>query len=115
MFSFLGDEGIGEAIVPAANQTDPSRYPTSMRVISRLRACVPLGNSAAVGGTTFTLYKNGVATAMTCNIPASSGAGTKAVDEAHPIVFADGDDFDVRVDSATIAAALAVSATLEGP
>lgn len=111
--SFLADYGIGESIVPTNPQPDPCRYPTSLRLITRLRGCVPLGTTAGQS-VTFTLYKNGVATAQTCAIAASQAAGAKAVDLAHPILFADGDDFDVFA-SGTINANLPISATLEGP
>lgn len=36
VFSYLADDGIGEAIIPTGNQADPSRYPTSQRTISRI-------------------------------------------------------------------------------
>lgn len=110
---FMSDAGIGEALIPGSNQVDPNRYPTSARTITRLRACVPLGTTAGQS-VTFTLYKNGVATAMTCAIAASQAAGAKAVDLAHPITFADGDDYDVFANG-TINANLAISAQLEGP
>jgi hypothetical protein len=113
-FSYLADAGIGEAIVPSTLQVDPTRYPTSLRLVTRLRACVPLGSSTQA--LTFTLYKNGAATAMTCTIVAAQPAGTKAVDTAHPILFADGDDYDLRCDvPGVMAANVAVSALLEGP
>jgi hypothetical protein len=114
VFNYLSDDGIGEALIPGTNQVDPNRYPTSQRIISRLRACVPLGTPVG-GAVTFTLYKNGVATAMTCTIAASSGAGTKASDLVHPILFGDGDDYDLRADAGVIPSNIAVSAILEGP
>jgi hypothetical protein len=114
VFSYLADPGIGEAIIPTTNQVNPSRYPTSFRLINRLRGCAPLGTPAG-GAVTFTLYKNAVATAVTCTIPASSGAGTKAVDAGHTVIFLDGDDYDVRVDAGTIPSNIPLSATIEGP
>jgi|HubBroStandDraft_5_1064220.scaffolds.fasta_scaffold00702_9 hypothetical protein len=114
VFTYLADTGIGESIVPGSNQVDPTRYPISFRLITRLRACAPLGTPAG-GAVTFTLYKNGAATAMTCTIAASSGAGTKASDLVHPILFLDGDDYDLRADAGIIPSNIAVSAILEGP
>jgi hypothetical protein len=113
-FTYLSDSGIGEALIPANNQSDPNRYPSSARVINTLWGCAPLGTSAA-STTRFTLYKNGIATAMTCVIPAASAPGTKASDTAHSVAIADGEDFDVRVDVGIIPDNLPVSATLEGP
>ena len=112
--AYLGDIGNGEAVVPGANQVDPSRYPTSARVIKVLRVCAPLGNAS--GQTVnVTLYKNDVATTQTIAIPDGTVAGTKFVDNAHAITFADGDDFDLRCDvAAAMAANVAVTAVLEG-
>jgi hypothetical protein len=114
VFNYLSDSGIGEAIIPGTNQVDPNRYPTSLRLITRLRGCVPLGTPAG-GAVTFTLYKNGVATAATCTIAASASAGTKASDLSHPILFLDGDDYDLRVNAGIIPNNIAVSAIVEGP
>lgn len=111
-FTFLSDPGF-EAATIANDAVDPVRYPSPARTVQTLRGCAPLGTLLVP--VTFTLYKNGVATAMTCTIPASQPAGTKAVDSAHPIAFAAGDDFDVRASVASVLAAnLPVSASLEG-
>jgi hypothetical protein len=112
-FGYLADIGT-EAVNPTANQTDPIGYPTSARLITRLRGCQRVGTGSQAP--TFTLYKNGVATAQTVTLPASTGGQVTAVDLAHPILFADGDTFDVRCDFATTAEGnQPVSATLEGP
>jgi hypothetical protein len=106
--SYLDDGGPGLA----ANQTTPIRYPTSQRIISRLRVN-SLTNSSA-NAVTCTLYKNAVATTMQVSIPAGSAANTKFVDSAHPILFADGDDFDLRLDDAAdVGGVVNVSALLE--
>jgi hypothetical protein len=65
---------------------------------------------------TATVYKNGVATTMTVTILAADAANTKYADSAHPRLFADGDDFDVRLDDAgadVLAGTLPVSAQIE--
>jgi hypothetical protein len=82
----------------AANNAVQLRRATSFRLATRLR----VGVSANTSGNAIvvTLYKNGVATAMTVTILAGSVAGTKFVDSAHPILFLDGDDWDVRGDNA---------------
>ncbi len=96
-----------------ANQATAQQYPVSTRLITRLRLCAPSGTPAD-SGLTATLYKNGVATAMTCTIPASQAAGTKAVDNTHGILFGDADTFDVRINGAS-ASNIPFTATLEGP
>jgi len=105
--SYLADTG------PAvANQIVPLRYPTSFRLATRLRATNLVNTSA--NAVTVTLYKNGVATTMVVSIPAASAANTKFVDIAHPILFLDGDDYDLRLDDgADVAGIVSVSAALE--
>jgi hypothetical protein len=117
-FHYMSDEGI---VLPTVNNTDPIRYPTSLRIISRLRVTCISGTGADVP-TTVTLYRAvgaGVpaATLQTITIPAATGAFTGFVDLANPIVFADGDQFDIRVDAAATAAEtdMSLSVTLEGP
>lgn len=107
--TYLVDAGLGLA----ANLVVRPTYPTSLRLFTRLRV-TPVTNTA-VNAVTATLYKNGVATAMTVNIPA--GTTAKVVDSAHPILFADGDDFDLRLDdgAADVGAVVNVSALLEYP
>jgi hypothetical protein len=110
---FATDVGI-VAVAITGNESGPMRYPTSMRWITRLRLSAPLGSGAQP--LTATLYKNGSATAMTCTLTASSPASITAVDAAHPILFADGDQFDVLISCATTAEGnQPFSATLEGP
>lgn len=90
------------------------RYPTSARLITRLRLCAPVGTGAHPP--TATLYKNGVATLMTCTLGAGVGAGTNVVDSAHPILFADGDTFDVVLTQPTASEGPSYfTAVLEGP
>lgn len=110
---FLTDVGIS-AVAITGNEPNAIQYPTSARLITRLRGGAPAGTGAQAP--TFTLYKNGVATAMTVTLPTGAPAGTNRVDSAHPILFADGDTFDVRVDfDATSEGNQPVCATLEGP
>jgi hypothetical protein len=105
---YLNDAGPGLA----ANQTTPTRYPTSQRLMLRLRV-TSLSNTSA-NAVTCTLYKNGAPTAMQVSIPAATVANTKFVDSAHPIFFTDGDDFDLRLDDAAdVGAIVNVSALLE--
>lgn len=112
-FGYLADTGT-ESTTPTANQTDPIGYPTSLRLITRLRGAQRTGTGAQPP--TFTLYKNGVATAQTVTLPASTGGPVQVADLAHPILFADGDLFDVRCDFALTAEGnQPVTATLEGP
>jgi len=103
-----------EQVAAGNNQVDPIGFPVSARTINTLRACVPGG--AASTPITFTLYKNGVATAVTCTIPASSPANTTAADTAHSVSFVDGDRLDVRVSAAApMGANVGFSGTVEGP
>ena len=106
--SYLADKGIGLA----ANDAVALRYPTSCRLATRLR--VTSVTNTAANAVTCTLYKNGVATAMTVSIPAGSAANTKFSDLVHPILFVDGDDFDLRLDDAAdVGAIVNVTALVE--
>jgi hypothetical protein len=64
-------------------------FPTSMRLVSRLRF-KPESNTFATN-VVATLYKNGVATALTVTIPAGSTAVVSDTTAAHEVLFADGD------------------------
>jgi hypothetical protein len=105
--SYLSDGGF----IGAVNQTTAIRYPTSARTAKRLRVNSVSNTSANV--VTCTLYQNGVATTMKISIPAASAANTKlSVDGS--IKFADGDDFDLRLDDAAdVGAVVNVTAALE--
>lgn len=94
VFTFAANTGF-EINLPANAQTDPIGYPIPAGNVTRLDACAPLGTSTAF---TFTLYKNGVATALTCTINNPATYST-AVDNnpAHAVAFAAGDRFDVQV------------------
>jgi hypothetical protein len=94
--------------------TNPLLYPTSARTFSRLRVTNLIsGLSVAI---VLTLYKNGAPTAQTVTIPAASAVGFEVTDSAHPIAFADGDQFDIRVDFPIDNEALwQGSVVLEGP
>lgn len=110
---FATDVGIA-AVAITGNEATPMRYPTSARLITRLRLAGPVGSGAQPA--TATLYKNGVATAMTCTLAAGRPTGVNAVDSAHPILFADGDQFDVLISVATTSEGnVPFSATIEGP
>lgn len=82
-----------------ANEIVATRYPTSMRLLGRLRVTV-LALSTNTINNTVTLFKNGVATAMTLIIPPATAAFTKFADTTHPILFADGDDFTLQMANA---------------
>lgn len=118
--SYLADSGSALAV---ANLATPQRYPTSLRLITRLRVTVSAVTGALSNAVTATLYKTtgggaATATAMQVSIPSGTAVGTTFVDSAHPALFLDGDTYDVRLDDAGADAAagtLAVSAVLEGP
>lgn len=115
-FTYLANIGNGEAVVPGANAVDPNLFPTSARLIQRLRAVVPEGNASGQA-ITVKLFKNGAATAQLVTFANGAAAGAEAVDAAHPITFADGDTFDVQVSTAAgpMAVSVPVSVILEGP
>jgi len=94
VFTFPANPGI-ENTGATANQVDPIEFPLEAGQITVLRAVAPFGTSTAF---TFTVYKNGVATALTCVINDPSPYAS-AVDNnpAHAVTFAAGDKFDVRV------------------
>lgn len=94
---YLCNQGVNLTfgLSPANLETTPFRYPTSQRLMARLRITC-LFDTVTVP-VVATLMKNNVATAMTISIPGSTAANTKFVDSAHPILFNDGDDFDIRV------------------
>jgi hypothetical protein len=104
----------GSAIASAA--LGPQSYPTSGRLMTRLRATWNTGAIPTVTPVTVTLFKNGVATLMQVSIPQNTAQGTKFVDSAHAVLFVDGDDFDVRLDNAGgVNGTAIVTAVLEGP
>lgn len=82
-----------------ANEAVAVRYPTSIGIRLRLRVLV-LALSTNTINNTVTLFKNGVATAMAITVPAATPAGTVLTDGAHPILFADGDDFGLQAANA---------------
>jgi hypothetical protein len=111
--TFLSDSGeVGNI---AINDGSPQLYPTSARTVRRLRVCSKSGTGSKA--LVVTLYKNGVATAMVVTIAASAAPGTTGVDSAHPITFADGDQFDVCASMTSGAGdgPYFLSATIEGP
>lgn len=73
----------------------PAQYPSRARWYRGL-SIQPRAN-ATLAAVTVTLYKNGVATAMTVTIPAGSNA--LVTDFSHPIQFASGDLLDLVVTS----------------
>lgn len=79
------------------NQVDPVGFPVNARAYKVLRFNVPTGGPS--NATTATVYKNGVATTLTCTIAGGSPANTQAVDNnpAHAVAFVDGDRLDVRI------------------
>ena len=113
----LGDPGSQPAIV--SNSSSLNEYPTSLRLITRLRVCAISGNGST--SYTVTLYKRPsggaqAATAMQVTVPGGASVGQTFADLAHPILFGDGDTFALQVDSgATAEGNKVVNATLEGP
>ncbi len=99
-----------------ANEALAVRYPISQRLFTRLRVAT-LALTTNTIPNTVTLYKNGVPTTMVVPIPAATAAFTKAVDLAHPILFADGDDLALVLANAgaDVGAVTEIAATLEGP
>lgn len=91
------------------------RYPTSLMLALRLRVTKLVGAGVVTNNVTCTLYQNGAPTTMTVTILAADAAFTKYVDSAHPILFSDGDDFDLRLDDAAdvLGGVLPVSGSLE--
>lgn len=107
-FTYLADVGTGAV----ANQTTALRRPSSLRLF--LRLLVTNISNTATNAVTVTLYKNGLPTAMQVNIPPGSGAYTKFIDAAHPILLLNNDDWDVRLDDlADVGAIVAVSVGVE--
>ena len=89
------------------------QFPTSLRLITRLRFGAPLGTGATPP--TATLMKNGVATALTVALGAGAAAGANVV-VTGAVLYADGDTFDVQVTQPISAEGMIpVVATLEGP
>ena len=112
VFTYMADPGRA-FVAPIANEVGRMGYPTSTRLITRLRVHAL---TAVVVQYTVTLYQNGAPTTMIVTVPALTAPGTKFVDAAHPILFADGDDFDLRVDMGqTEGGDQQLSAVLEGP
>jgi len=93
MVSYGGNPGSAGA----PGSQSPQRYPTSRRTFQRIRATV-LENSLTEP-VTLTLIRNGeTATALTLRIPAGSPPGFKdTVRLVTPVMFDDGEDFDVQI------------------
>lgn len=94
--SYLADTGAQLIVANLAAH----RYPTSMRLAMRLRVTKLYAAGVLTNNITCTLYKNAVATAMTVTVLTADAVNTKYVDSAHPILFVDGDDYDLRLDDA---------------
>lgn len=115
--TFLGDPGFQPLL--NANGTPDAEYPTSLRFISRMRVFAPTGN----GATPFvvTLFKRpsggaNAATTQTVTVPALAAVGSNFSDLIHPILYADGDTFSVKVTSAATAEGnKPMTVTLQGP
>ncbi len=118
-FSYTANPGVTALQTGAllgVNEVSNQFYRTSARLITRMRV-TNLTNSPATTAYTVTLYKNNVATAMTLTVPAGSAAGAAFADLAHPVLFADGDAYDVRADIGASGDGTNAywSVTLEGP
>jgi hypothetical protein len=106
--SFLADEGNVATVVEL---TAAPGYPMSPRTAQNLRVN-PRANTLATAATA-TVMKNGVATAVTVNIPAGSTA--IVADVADTVAFVANDTLDLRIESTAAGAghSLSVSAVLE--
>jgi len=105
--SYLADTGAA----PAANLT-AIEYPISQHYMTRLRV-KPEANTFATN-VVATVFKNGVATALTVTIPAGSTAVVS--DTAHSALFADGDLLAIVLSNAGDAAkTISLMAVVEGP
>jgi hypothetical protein len=106
--TFLADEG---AMTTVVELTASPAYPMPARTAQNLRVN-PRSNTLATAASV-TLMKNGVATAMTVNIPAGSTA--LVTDLVDTVAFAANDTLDLRVETTAAGAgnALTVSAVLE--
>jgi hypothetical protein len=106
--TFLADEGAMSTVVEL---TASPAYPMPARTARNLRVNPRSNNLAAAASVT--LMKNGVATAMTVNIPAASTA--IVTDLVDTVAFAANDTLDLRVETTAAGAgnALTVSAVLE--
>jgi hypothetical protein len=90
--TFLANNG-WEDVVPNAYQTDPIGFAIPAGNVTTLWACAPLGVSTAI---TVTLYKNGVATALTCVLNSGTPYSTASdTNPAHAVAFVAGDRFDI--------------------
>ncbi len=111
--SHMADPGASIASI----NLEPQRYPSSLRLVTRLRATALMGPVPIPFA--ITLYINGVVTAMTVAIPINQAQYTKFADLAHSLLLADGDDFDLRITSPAGTgpgtATGVFSAVLEGP
>ncbi|HXJ30604.1 MAG TPA: hypothetical protein VNG35_08195 [Gemmatimonadales bacterium] len=116
-FTQLGDPGSQPLI--NSNSSNNTEYPTSARSISVLWVFASTGNGATPY--TVTLYKRPAggalaATTMQVTVPGGAAVGATFRDSAHPVTFADGDSYAVRVDSAATGEGNKfVLAQLEGP
>ena len=92
--TFAANEG-WETITKTGNQVDPIGFAIPASRITRLDAVAPTGTSTIF---TFTLFKNGNPTALTCTIDDGT-AYAQGVDNnpAHAVDFVDGDRFDIQV------------------
>jgi hypothetical protein len=106
-FSYLADAGPGLA----ANNTLPLGYFSPQRLFCRL--FVNIISNTMANGTTLTLYKNGVATALAVSVGA--GATGQFRDNAHTIFYNDNDQYDLRADvgAADVGHLMNISGTLQ--
>jgi collagen triple helix repeat protein len=98
-------------LIGAVNQTTSFQWPSSNRMSLRLR--VNMRSNTATTTVTVTLFKNGIATTQTVSYAASATGAT--IDSIHPILFNDGDTYDLRVQNggADVGAISSLSAAIE--
>jgi len=91
--TFMSD---GPFVNFTANDTDTKNYPSSQRLVYRLRVTI---HDVPTKAFNVILFKNGVATALELNVAAGSAAGSKFQNSGvvGNVVFVDGDDYDLQI------------------
>jgi hypothetical protein len=116
-FAYFGDPGsdFNNTVDPADDYVNPNLYPSQARTFRAMFVSLLLG-PVSHADLVFTLYQNGAPTGQVVSLPVGTAAGSVLFDTAHPIVFVDGDRWDVQAHSAANAegALYRFSVTLEG-
>lgn len=109
--TFANDVGA----LQTANIATAQQYRTRQRLVTGIRLSTPAGTPAD-SGLTATLFKNGVATTMTCTVAANQAAGSHASDvsDGHATIFADDDGVDVQLSGNSAATNIPYTVMVEG-